>query len=266
MCLAVYKPANVLPNWEAYEHGFDNNKDGAGFVAAVNGRIEIHKGFFTFDEFKAAFEPYAAAQAAIHFRLATHGNTDHGNCHPFRVSDETAMVHNGILNIDCNVNKEKSDTWHYCELVLAPMAKRDRGFFRRGAIKFMGEAAIKGSKFIFLRADGAHSIWNENDGLWENDQWWSNTSFRVPRYTAGYFAKAFSSSKKKEKASDDWGWDVRDYGKASSESEYYDFLTGEAKWAYDELRDVGFDDYEIDRLYREEGIDAVIATAEETYE
>jgi DNA-directed RNA polymerase specialized sigma54-like protein len=34
------------------------------------------------------------------------------------------------------------------------------------------------SKFVFLRADGKHSIWNEDDGITEKDgHWYSNSAY-----------------------------------------------------------------------------------------
>lgn len=236
MCLAVYKPAKVAPDWEAYREGFRSNPHGAGFAVVDGGNLLIRKGFFTFDEFREAFAEVARKQASIHFRLATHGNKDRDNCHPFQVQPGLSVIHNGILPIACNVNKAMSDTWHYAELILAPLAERDPDFFTRSEMVFLGSAAISGSKFVFLRADGSHAIWNEDDGHWEGGAWWSNKSY------------------------DNW---LRSYYAPKQESEYRDFLSGEAAWAYDDLLQLGYTADELDELLRAEGNDALIAYAEE---
>ena len=112
MCLAIYKPAECMPDWGALEEGFQSNDDGAGFAAVADGKVIVSKGHFTFDDFREAYLPYQHLQSAVHFRWATHGKTDVLNCHPFRISDETALIHNGVLSI--------------CLLYTSP-SPRDRG-------------------------------------------------------------------------------------------------------------------------------------------
>lgn len=253
MCLAIYKPAKVQPDWEAYREGFRSNAHGAGFAVVDNGKVLIHKGFFTFDEFKEAFQVVGDKQAAIHFRLATHGNKDRDNCHPFSVTPDLAMIHNGILPIACNVNKDMSDTWHYAQLILQPLAERDPDFFVRPEMAFLGSAAISGSKFVFLRADGTHGIWNEDDGHWEDDAWWSNKSYKSLGYwwrdntrVSGFLSESYTKADSKD-----------------DESEYRDFLRGEVAWAYDDLLEQGYEARDLDDMLRNEGDEALIQFAED---
>lgn len=178
MCLAIYKPAGKTVSWDALEEGFSSNKDGAGFAYVQNDRLCIHRGLFNFDDFRTAFMPHAEKQAAIHFRLATHGKKDKKNCHPFRINDNLCLIHNGILPIKCNQDKDMSDTWHYANLILKPMAERDAEFYIRDEVMFMGEAAIGSNKFVFLSADGGFSIWNADAGHWDDDIWYSNKSYQ----------------------------------------------------------------------------------------
>lgn len=238
MCLAVYKPAGVHPDWDAYSNGFQRNSDGAGFAVVDAGKVRIHKGFFTFDEFKEAFSNFADKQCAVHFRLTSHGKTNADNCHPFKVSDELALIHNGVLNIACDVNASMSDTWHYNRLILRPLAARDRGFYSRPDISFMGEQAIAGSKFVFLRADGDFGIWNESDGHWHGDAWWSNHSYESP----------FKPVKR----------EVVRYMWADVAPKY---LGAEAKWAYEDLSDAGWSSCDLDEYLRDYGEDELRALA-----
>lgn len=251
MCLAVYKPSGTLPDWEAYAEGFRSNSHGAGFAVVDGGNLIIRKGFFTFDAFREALLPFANLQAAVHFRLATHGNKDGDNCHPFVVADGLSLIHNGILDIDCNQDKSKSDTWHYAKLILQPMAERDPDFFMRPEVVFLGESAIRGSKFVFLRADGEFSIWNEGSGHWRGDCWWSNSSYEQTRWWERPI-RGFDDSPKEEEQDD--------------ESEYRDFLSGEVAWAYDDLLHAGYTAHDLDQLLREQGDDALIQFAEECNE
>lgn len=250
MCLAVYKPSGTLPDWEAYAEGFRSNSHGAGFAAVDGGSVHIHKGFFSFDAFREAFQPFANLQAAVHFRLATHGNKDKDNCHPFLVTQQLALIHNGVLDIACDKDKAMSDTWHYATLILRPMAKRDRDFFLRPDVRFLGESAIRDNKFVFLRADGQYGIWNEGSGHWRNDCWYSNRSYEQSRWWERPI-KGFSSYEEQA---------------AEAESEYRDFLTGEVAWAYDDLLQAGFTANDLDQILREEGDEALIQYAEECNE
>lgn len=228
MCLAIYKPSKVSIEWDALEEGFRCNSHGAGFVTVHEGRLTISKGFFTFEAFRAAYLPHERKQAAIHFRLATHGNQDEGNCHPFPVTDEIAMIHNGVLPIDTSDDKSRSDTWHYVEYVLKPLAAGSRDFYSHNSIKFLGEAAISGSKFVFLRADGDWGIWNQEEGHWADDIWYSNKSYHKPT--------GFASWPKRLELLED----------GAEESRYYDHLTYEEQAIYEDLLRDGFDCDEID--------------------
>lgn len=177
MCLAIYKPASTRPDWEAYRNGHSANDDSWGFAAVVDGRLVTLCGIGNFAEFREAFEPYADRQAIIHFRWSTHGKTDLANCHPFMVADDLAVIHNGIISIKCDVDADRSDTWHFNELVLRPMHSRDTDFYLQADVRYSQEMAHSGSKFVFLRADGDYAIWNESAGKWDADgHWYSNNS------------------------------------------------------------------------------------------
>ena len=181
MCLAIAKQAGILPNWKYLETGFKKNPDGAGFAIARRGRVEIHKGFFTFSAFRQAFEPFAKRAAAIHFRYATHGKVDQRNCHPFSiVHGKLAMIHNGVLNICTKSDPTWSDTYHYAESVLRPLARCDIAFARRPHMKFLGEAAIGSNKMVFLDSRGRFTIWNEKMGVRDGNVWYSNTGYKPP--------------------------------------------------------------------------------------
>jgi predicted glutamine amidotransferase len=187
MCLAIYKPADTAADWKCYENGFDRNDHSWGFAAVQDGKLVVKHGVGKFDEFRHAFEPYAGCQAVIHFRWATHGSRTIANCHPFLVARDLAVIHNGVVNIKCNVHSDRSDTWHFNELILKPMHKRDPDFFTRPEMIFTQEQAHGSNKFCFLRADGTYSIWSEGAGEWVSDgHWYSNSDYESSRYAKWY--------------------------------------------------------------------------------
>lgn len=179
MCLAIYKPAETPVDWKSYENGFDSNDHSWGFAAVQDGKLVVKHGVGKFDEFRHALEPYAQCQAVIHFRWATHGSRTVANCHPFLVSRDLAVIHNGVISIKCNVHSDRSDTWHFNELVLKPMHKHDPDFFTRPEMIYTQEQAHRGNKLCFLRTDGVFAIWGEEDGHWETDgHWYSNRDYQ----------------------------------------------------------------------------------------
>ena len=157
MCIIVYKPANTdMPDVSVFERCFEANSDGAGFMFRHDGRIEIRKGFLTFESLIAALEDeplvsdWKSTEVGIHFRFATHGAKDVANCHPFPVSTNTgtlrashvraraALMHNGIIPEFSSTKSVASDTRLFVK-VLADMRNIDENaqFLLTGRGKFL---------------------------------------------------------------------------------------------------------------------------------
>ena len=100
MCVAIYKPANVkTPSLDTLKRCWDANPDGAGFALLTGGdkyAIEIHKGYMTWKQFKAAFEKYRLADFAgdmlLHFRIATHGGISPGKYSPIQLDRRRKVI------------------------------------------------------------------------------------------------------------------------------------------------------------------------------
>jgi glutamine amidotransferase len=211
MCIAIYKPAGVTIPWESFKTSEANNDDGWGFAArTADNRLVVRRGVDHFHGFQAAFEPFAEHQCIIHFRMRTHGEVKKNNCHPFMVSNGLAVIHNGVVQIACNVNKAKSDTWHFNELVLREFYANNKSFWRKPSYRFCIEQMSGGSKFVFLRADGAHSIYNQDAGHWKNGAWFSNYSYATASYgrSVGYYSSAWSKGRYDDDRYERW-WDER---------------------------------------------------------
>jgi predicted glutamine amidotransferase len=83
--------------------------------------IHIVKGFFDVDALWKSLQAVKEADVCIHFRWATHGAVNRGNCHPFPVTDnvkemqntrahcKVAVAHNGIIH-GMKASKYISDT------------------------------------------------------------------------------------------------------------------------------------------------------------
>lgn len=180
MCIAIYKPEGTTISKATLERCFNANPDGAGFMYVDNKELHMHKGYFTFNEFYKNYKQHANKQAVIHFRIKTHGSINVDNCHPFLINKSIGFVHNGIIS--GFGQNDMSDTRHFNEEIIKPLvAKWGNLSLFQPAIKSLIESRIGYSKLIFLDRHGNHDIFNENKGIWENDVWYSNSSYQAPK-------------------------------------------------------------------------------------
>lgn len=111
MCIIIVKPKDSpLPEKEIIKNCFENNPDGAGYMYRRGKTIHIVKGFFDVDALWKSLQAVKDADACIHFRWATHGTINRGNCHPFPITSsvkemtntrahcKVAVAHNGIIH------------------------------------------------------------------------------------------------------------------------------------------------------------------------
>lgn len=182
MCLAIYQPAgNQVPE-SHLEAGWDNNPHGGGFMYFDDaGKLCTFRSM-KYCEFIEAYECAWALHGqqspfAVHFRWATHGTTDINNVHPFVMNDNTAVMHNGI--IDCIIDDSKmSDTASFVQDYLANLPKnwQDNKF-----LFDMVSDYARGSKLIVLTSDKDSEysayIVNERLGIWVDEVWYSNGSY-----------------------------------------------------------------------------------------
>lgn len=236
MCIVIIKEAGKdLPSKETLEKCFDSNSDGAGIMFNRNNRVHIHKGFMKFDEFWKHHEAQGLNkdQAIIyHFRIATAGGVNQGNCHPFPISAnpvelktlsvncKLGMAHNGILSVA--EEKGLSDTMVFIRDTLSK-CKSDLMQKRRSVINLI-EMATSGSKLVFLYPNG--SFIKTGRGWVEDDLLYSNTTYKAPKYIkfAGYPFDNRSWGKQwgqyKNPSLDHTGFEDT-YEDAYEESEYY---------------------------------------------
>jgi predicted glutamine amidotransferase len=201
MCLLIYKKAGCTIPEEHLKEAFDNNSHGAGFTVRMFNEagepyLYRERGFFKFDHFLDSYRLFADCEGIVHFRLATAGLKNEENCHPFEVTPNVHMGHNGIINISQSLSKDHSDTWHFVEQVIRPIYLRDEArFWDDKQMHFLIDLAIGSSKLVFLHADGRYLIINEGAGHWntENNIWYSNDSYEKPRYRSYSYSSPRSS-------------------------------------------------------------------------
>lgn len=184
MCLAVYHEGDCPMTEREFNTAWSNNPDGGGFCFFLpDGSIATSK-FMVRDQMRAAYfdavEKYGGSSPfAVHFRIATHGTVSIDNCHPFQVNKNTVIIHNGIIPVIMDGDKNRSDTRIFAENYLSKMPK---GWQDDPHLTDMVEDYIGSSKIVMFTTDKhlRHNVYifNERMGQWANNskQWFSNGS------------------------------------------------------------------------------------------
>lgn len=217
MCIAIaQKQGAPLLEKKIFQTCFDRNKDGIGMAwidwnAKPSRRIRVVRfgrnaaGKFdlnhAWDYYRRIHNHFGKkTPILIHFRWSTHGVIHPSNSHPFKILPKLAMIHNGVLPMPtekCGIKnlfdynqvvEHFSDTWHYAKLYFPKFSYltfHSKGF-RKDTEKFIG----KSNKLCFLDANAYSEtikntyktspliIYNEGEGNWHNDTWFSNMNWK----------------------------------------------------------------------------------------
>lgn len=178
MCLLVNQPASTAFTDEFIEDVYRKNSDGFGVMYAEHGEVHVYKCLprdakDMIDFYRAHAE---GRDCVWHARMQTHGDIDLDNCHPYRVTDDIWLAHNGILSTGNAADKSKSDTWHFIRNVLTPALTANPDLMLDlDWQKFVGSMIGTGNKFGLVRADGKTVVINEASGVNFVGAWLSNT-------------------------------------------------------------------------------------------
>jgi hypothetical protein len=210
MCIAILNEPNKVIDYITLQNCWDNNRDGAGMLYIENGKLKVHK---EMDSFKNFYDAYLKAREndmtkkiVLHFRISTHGKVNKTNCHPFLVNNDLGFVHNGIIS-GLPYSADYSDTFMFNKHILKKMPN---GFLTHSGIVTMMEEFISYSKLIFLDAQNNSKIVNEEKGLWDDGNWYSNTTYK----DLGYYDMGGKKVFKSDSVFDSGSLNNHKYGKS----------------------------------------------------
>ena len=178
MCIAILNDKKKTIDFLTLQNCWNNNQDGAGMLWTENGVLFHHK---EMKDFNAFYDKYLQvrqdnedSRIVLHFRISTHGKVNKTNCHPFLVNDELGFVHNGIIS-GLPHSKDYSDTYQFNKYILKKMPS---DFLKHSGVITLIEEFISYSKLIFLDANNEYTIVGEEKGIWDDGNWFSNSTYR----------------------------------------------------------------------------------------
>jgi glutamine amidotransferase len=202
MCIAILKPSDKTLDKDLLQTCADNNPDGCGFAYNLDDKIIIKK----FMDFNSFWKEYSKVQEGktmlIHFRIATHGNVELANCHPFKLNNHMALIHNGIISGYGSKTENLSDTRDFIDKVIGNISYK---MWKNPSFIKLVEATIGYSKLVILDNKGKYYIINEKKGDWVDGVWYSNSSWKAKTKTVSATKPSTTTSPAKL----DWGYIMR---------------------------------------------------------
>jgi hypothetical protein len=200
MCLLTQQFSSTQFSDEFLTSVYARNQDGLGVMYADGGKLHIFKCLpASAQEFIDFYRTHAEGRDCVwHARMQTHGDIDMDNCHPYRVTDDIWMAHNGILATGNDADQTRSDTWHFIDKVLRPSLTANPDLLKDHEwLTFMGKMIGAGNKFAFVSNDGTTAIVNKSSGTTYEGAWLSNTyAWASAKFLGGGYTNMYSGQRK----------------------------------------------------------------------
>jgi hypothetical protein len=194
MCLIVWKEGHKAQfTNRQFKNMISRNSDGLGIMwrETVDGveRVLVEKVLGSpKDKFKLFQKHRDKEYYAMHARFKTHGLVNLDNCHPYKILSiddgdpiDLYMMHNGTIQDVPDSDVGMSDTWHFAEYIIKPLAKNNLDFlWNSDAFHVWLQKKISGSKLTLMRSDHPEGgapvlILNHGAGTMVTGCWLSNT-------------------------------------------------------------------------------------------
>ena len=179
MCIAILNGKNITLKPDTLRTCWNNNPDGAGMAWVEKGRVKVFKELKSVETFIERYKDVRSTYKGLmllHFRIATRGLKDVNNCHPFKVNNNLAFIHNGTVS-GVKTSKTESDTVMLNKEIFQQLPDN---FYKNEELVSFIEKFIGQSKVVLLDSDQNYKILNESSGSWEHSCWFSNKSY-IPK-------------------------------------------------------------------------------------
>ena len=158
MCLIVTDRTGAGLSEDLISSAYINNSDGFGIMMPIGkGKIHVHRAIPASDQDCIdVYNKYSKSPMAVHFRLATLGDINKANCHPFKILNvkdhgrDAYLMHNGPQLEVPILDSEKSDTWHLVEYILKPVLERNPDLLESESFYSMLENIAEADRLTIL--------------------------------------------------------------------------------------------------------------------
>ena len=208
MCIILVCPPGRTPDFDNIVQATYENEDGSGWMIRAPHGIEIVRSARNIEHVISTFTEARAmwpdSWAVWHSRLATHGQIDDANTHPFVIPGTNwAMVHNGILPLsDGPFRHDRSDSRILAEDHLSAATWREMREHKATI-----ETWLQGDKVVVMSGSkekgGPVIIFNEKRGEWDPvDNCWYSHPLYWPKYSRAAVGKYLDE--------DEYDWEKED--------------------------------------------------------
>jgi len=177
MCLLLCSREGKLMPENKIENAYHHNPHGFGIAFANNGKLEVYKTMY-YADIRPLFNQINGRPYVAHFRAGTHGTIGLEMCHPFEMSKDVVVFHNGVIDIK-GIPEGKSDTWTFTEKILKKYFLPDY----KEKLDLLEQLVGGWNKLAFIDNTGDITVANESGGHWSKGVWYSNA---YSLYSRGY--------------------------------------------------------------------------------
>lgn len=195
MCLIVHQPKGHSFNEKELADILERNADGFGVMwIDDDGELTWRKFVGPREYLTSQYFHFAAGREAVcHWRMATSGPKDVDHAHPFQVTDQLAVMHNGVFG--SLGNAKASDTAIFVTKVLQPLMKHNA--ITDPDIQAVIRKAIEGSALVFMDHKGKvhkfgytgveyRGCWYSNTYAWSAPSHLTRSTWGKGNYWQGY--------------------------------------------------------------------------------
>ena len=184
MCLIIYSKNPSKISLDDMEQSYTSNKDGFGLMYIKDNKIITEKILpKNFDDCLKLFNKHKnnCKEIGLHWRFKTVGNINLENCHPHKVlKDQVYLMHNGPALPIPILEHGKSDTNQFIKYYFRNLILRDSNILQnKSFIKNINDFIGSDKLLILNRKSEKFTIFNSQNGYYENDCWYSNSYFKT---------------------------------------------------------------------------------------